>query len=368
MSLDFPSIVQHFRFDGEFLSVDSIETGHINDTYAARFRRQDGRLHRYLLQRINRSVFPSPAEVMSNIGAITTHMRRKVLAAGGHPGRETVNLVATVEGDNAYRTLEGDWWRAELFIEGAQTYETASSLNALNQVAGAFGRFMAMLSDFPASKLHETIPDFHHTPKRYEALVGAVARDPWHRAASVRAEIEFVEQRVDELPVLIDLREKGMLPVRVTHNDTKFNNVMIDDCTGVGICVVDLDTVMPGLSAYDFGDMVRSSISPAAEDEQDLSRVALDPTRFEALVVGYLGATREILTPLEIDCLPFSAKLMTLECGIRFLTDYLNGDVYFRTHRPGQNLDRCRTQFQLVTEMEKRFCHLLHLVEKHRYS
>ena len=368
MTPDFPSIVRHFQFDGELLGVDRIETGHINDTYAARFRRQDGRLHRYLLQRINRTVFRSPAKVMSNLSVITTHMRRKVLTAGGDPDRETVNLVATVEGDNAYRTPEGDWWRAELFIEGAQTYETASGLDAVREVARAFGRFMAMLSDFPADQLHETIPDFHHTPKRYEALLDAVARDACHRAASVRAEIEFVEQRADELPVLITLRERGLIPVRVTHNDTKINNVMIDGRTGEGICVVDLDTVMPGVSAYDFGVMVRSGVSPAAEDEQDLTRVTLDLIRFEALVAGYLDAAREILTPLEIDCLPFSARLMTLECGIRFLTDHLNGDLYFRTHRPGQNLDRCRTQFQLVTEMEKHFCHLLHIVEKQRYA
>jgi hypothetical protein len=223
-----------------------------------------------------------------------------------------------------------------------------------------------MLQDFAASRLYETIPDFHHTPKRYKALVEAVERDACNRAASVRCEIEFVDRRAEELSALIDLLEEDLLPVRVTHNDTKFNNVLIDEQTGEGICVIDLDTVMPGLSLYDFGDMVRSGASLAAEDEQDLWRVTFDLDRFEWLVAGYLGVTGELLTPLEIDYLPLSAKLMTLECGIRFLTDHLNGDVYFRTHRSNHNLDRCRTQFQLVAQMEQHFHQLHHIVEKHR--
>jgi Ser/Thr protein kinase RdoA (MazF antagonist) len=277
-----------------------------------------------------------------------------------------VTLVPTVDDDLVHRTAKGDWWRATLFIEGARTYEMAPSLEAVFHIAGAFGRFQEMLSDFPGSQLYETIPDFHHTPMRYTALMEAVGRDVRNRAASVRDEIDFVEQRADQLSILLDLLAEGRLPQRVTHNDTKTNNVMIDDHTGEAICVIDLDTVMPGLSLYDFGDMVRAGASLAAEDEQDLSRVALDLDRFEQLVAGYLAAVQEFITPLEVDCLAFSAKLMTLECGIRFLTDYLNGDVYFRTDRPGQNLDRCRTQFKLVGEMEAHFRHLVHLVEKHR--
>jgi len=368
MSPDFPDIVQRFQFDGEFIGADGIYSGHINDTYAARFRQRDGSVRRYLLQRINHRVFRSPEQVMSNISAITSHTRKKILSAGGDPERESVNLVPTVAGGNVHRTFAGEWWRAELFIEGAQTYETAHTLEGAYQVARAFGRFQAQLDDFPATELYETIPDFHHTPKRHEALIEAVARDTLQRAISARAEIDFAAERTEEMSALIDLLEHELLPVRVTHNDTKFNNVMIDDQTGEGVCVIDLDTVMPGLAPYDFGDMVRAGASLAAEDERDLARVRFDLDRFEHLVAGYLDSTRELLTPTEIDCLAFSAKLMTLECGIRFLTDHLNGDLYFRTHRPGQNLDRCRTQFRLVAQMEKRFYDLHHIVEKHRLA
>jgi hypothetical protein len=363
---ELPGVVEHFQFDGEFVDADRIYSGHINDTYAARFRRSDGRMRHYLLQRINHDVFRSPEKVMSNISAVTIHTRNKILSAGGDPDRETINLIPTLAGDNVYRTPQGNWWRAELLIDGARTYETAPSLEGAFQVALAYGTFQAMLSDFPASRLHETIPEFHHTPKRYSALAEAVARDVCNRAVSVRSEIEFVDHRAEELSALIDLLEEDLVPVRVTHNDTKVNNVLLDDQTGSGICVIDLDTVMPGLSLYDFGDMVRSAASLAAEDEQDLSRVVLDLDRFEQLAAGYLTATRSLLTPVEIDCMPLSAKLMTLECGIRFLTDHLNGDIYFRILRPNQNLDRCRTQFRLVAQMEERFHQLRCLVKKHR--
>jgi Ser/Thr protein kinase RdoA (MazF antagonist) len=366
MNPDFPDIARQFRFEGEFLDAEPIYSGHINDTYAARFRQSGGIVRRYLLQRINHHVFRSPEKVMSNISAITAHLQQKILDAGGDPERETVNLVATVDGDIVHQTSKGHWWRAALFIEGAQTHETAPTSEGVNQVAWAFGRFQGMLSDFPADQLNETIPDFHDTPKRYAALLEAVDNDVHNRAASVRSEIEFVEQRASELSILVALAEQDKLPLRVTHNDTKTNNVMIDDQTGCAICIIDLDTVMPGLSLYDFGDMVRSGASLAAEDEQDLSRVTFNLDRFEHLVMGYLAAAQELLTPLEIDCLPFSAKLMTLECGMRFLTDHLNGDRYFRIHRPNHNLDRCRNQFKLVVDMEEHFRHLVHLVEKHR--
>jgi Ser/Thr protein kinase RdoA (MazF antagonist) len=232
-------------------------------------------------------------------------------------------------------------------------------------VAQAFGGFQRLLSDFPDEQLHHTIPDFHHTPKRFSAFVQAVQRDVMNRAHSVRKEIEFVEQRADETSTLIDLLDKGLLPQRVTHNDTKFNNVMIDDETGQGVCVIDLDTVMPGLSLYDFGDAVRSGANTAAEDEPNLTQVAINLDIFERFVAGYLGATRDFLTPLEIVHLPFSARLMTLECGMRFLNDHLNGDLYFRIQRENHNLDRCRTQFKMVQDMEARFEEMVRIVERY---
>jgi Ser/Thr protein kinase RdoA (MazF antagonist) len=303
---------------------------------------------------------------MQNIQGITAHLREKIVAAGGDPARETINLVPTVEGRAFCRTPDGNYWRAAIFIEGAQTYEIVDNLDHVYHVANAFGRFQRLVSDFPAERLHETIPGFHHTPKRFAAFVEAVERDATNRAGSARAEIEFVERRVGDVPILVDLLQQGKLPQRVTHNDTKFNNVMIDDATGKGICVIDLDTVMPGLSLYDFGDAVRSGANPAAEDEQDLSKVTIDLEIFDRFANGYLDAARDFLTPLEIDYLPFSARLMTLECGMRFLTDYLNGDRYFRIFRENHNLDRCRTQFKMVHAMEEQFDAMASIVSRAR--
>jgi Ser/Thr protein kinase RdoA (MazF antagonist) len=366
MKPDFPTIVKHFCFDGDLLKAEPILSGHINDSYAVWFRRADGENHRYLLQRINHNVFQSPEKVMENIEGITTHLRKKIVAAGGDPERETINLVPTMDGGSLHQTGGGEYWRAETFIEGAQTYDDVEDLEHVYNVAKAFGQFQRLVSDFPAERLHHTIPDFHHTPKRFAAFVKAVERDVENRARSVREEIEFVERRAEETSTLIALLQQGQLPQRVTHNDTKFNNVMIDDETGKGICVIDLDTVMPGLSLYDFGDAVRSGANSASEDECDLSQVTIDLDIFDRFVAGYVDAAREFLTPLEIDYLPFSAKLMTFECGMRFLTDHLNGDVYFRIYRQNHNLDRCRTQFKMVQDIEARFEAMVRIVENHR--
>ncbi len=366
MKPDLRTIANHFRLEGEFLNAEPIPSGHINDSYAIRFRRSDGKVHRYLLQRINHEVFQTPEKVMENIQGITTHLRRKIIAAGGDPDRETLNLIPTLDGKCLHRSQDGDHWRAAIFIEGAQTYDLVKDLEHAYNVAQAFGQFQRLVSDFPAQQLHHTIPDFHHTPKRVSAFVQAVQHDVKNRARSVRNEIEFVERRTKETGILVDLLAKGQLPERVTHNDTKFNNVMIDDKTGRGICVIDLDTVMPGLSLYDFGDAVRSGANPAAEDERDLAQVTIDLDIFERFVAGYLDAARDFLVPLEIDYLPFSARLMTLECGIRFLTDHLNGDLYFRIQRENHNLDRCRTQFKMVQDMEARFEEMVRIVEQYR--
>lgn len=366
MKLDLSNIARHFQFEGRFLNAEPIPSGHINDSYAARFRRSDGGAHRYLIQRINHHVFQTPEKVMENIEGITTHLRRKIIAAGGDPERETLNLIPTLDEKHLHRSHVGEYWRAAIFIEGAQTYDRVKDFEHVYNVAQAFGQFQHLVSDFPAERLHHTIPDFHHTPKRFCAFVEAVQRDLMNRARSVRDEIGFVERRANETSTLVDLLEKGQLPQRVTHNDTKLNNVMIDDETGRGICVIDLDTVMPGLSLYDFGDAVRSGANRAAEDERDLAQVTIDLGIFGRFVAGYLDVTRGFLTPLEIDNLPFSAKLMTLECGMRFLTDHLNGDLYFRIDRENHNMDRCRTQFKLVQDMEARFEEMVRIVEQYR--
>ncbi len=366
MRPDFAAIARYFLFEGDYLKAEPLLSGHINDTYALFFRQAGGPVRRYLLQRINHHVFRNPKELMQNIQGITSHLRQKIVAAGGDPARETINLIPTVDGQAFCQTPDGNYWRAAMFIEGAQTYEIVENLAHVYNVAKAFGRFQKLVSDFPAERLHETIPDFHHTPKRFAAFVEAVERDAANRAQSARAEIEFVERRVGDMPILVDLLQQGKLPQRVTHNDTKFNNVMIDDSTGEGICVIDLDTVMPGLSLYDFGDAVRSGANPAAEDERDLSKVTIDLDVFDRFASGYLDAARSFLTPLEIDYLPFSARLMTLECGMRFLTDYLNGDLYFRILRENHNLDRCRTQFKMVHGMEEKFDAMVGIVGRYQ--
>ena len=354
MRPDFAQVTGHFCFRGTLVDVEPIHSGHINDSYAAVFRAPGEALHRYLLQRINHHVFRSPERLMQNIEGITEHVRSKVLAAGGDPDREALTLVRTREGGVLHRTLNGEYWRAALYIEGAQTYDEARSAGQVYSAARAFGRFQKMVSDYPVEDLHETIPDFHHTPRRLEALLAAVRRDAQNRAHRAQAEIGFVEERAAETAVLVEAMEAGILPLRVTHNDTKFNNVMIDDATGEAVCIIDLDTVMPGLSVYDFGDAVRSGANSAAEDERDLSRAGFDLEVFADLAAGYLDAAGEFLTAPEIDYLPVSSRLMTLECGIRFLTDYLEGDRYFRIQRPDQNLDRCRTQFKMVGDMEEK--------------
>jgi organic radical activating enzyme len=366
MKPGFPAIVKHFKFDGDFLDARPYGFGHINDTYAAYFRKADGVVHRYILQRINHNVFKHPEKLMQNIERVTTHLRKKIIVAGGDPQRETLNLIHTVDAKTFYRTHDGNYWRAYTFVDGALTYEVVESLDHVYNAAKAFGKFQKLLSDFPVGQLYETIPNFHHTRKRFKAFAEAVERDVENRARSVRNEIEFVEKRAEDVSVLVDLLQQGKLPELVTHNDTKLNNVMIDDETGEGVCVIDLDTVMPGLSSYDFGDSVRSGANPAAEDERDLSKVCVDLEIFDRFAQGYLDAARDFLTSTEVDYLPFSAKLMTFECGMRFLMDHLDGDVYFKIHRANHNLDRCRTQFKMVRDMEEKFDQMVRIVEKYR--
>lgn len=365
MSSAVAQVVQHFQFEGEYTRSHPYGFGHINDTYAAYFRQGHGTTRRYILQRINHNVFKNPPQLMQNIHGVTRHLREKISAAGGDPDRETLTLIPTTEGNSYLLTDEGDYWRAYIFIEGAKTYEEVENLAHYYNASQAFGRFQQLLADFPAEQLYETIPNFHHTAKRFQDFTAALEQDVTNRAHTVKPEIDFVQQRAKDTAVLINLLEQGKLPQRVTHNDTKFNNVMIDDQTGAGVCVIDLDTVMPGLALYDFGDSVRSGANPAAEDERDLSKVWTDLTIFDRFAHGYLKVARDFLTPTEIEYLPFSAKLMTFECGMRFLTDHLSGDVYYKIHRENHNLYRCRTQFKMVADMEEKFEQMVQIVTKY---
>jgi hypothetical protein len=365
MKHDFKDIVQHFEFEGDFSSAISYGTGHINDTYIASFE-DIGSTRRYILQRINHHIFLNPEGMMKNIEAVTAHLGCRIKTAGGDPQREALTLIPTVEGNSYLLTEQGDYWRGYLFINNARTYEVVENLDHVYNAAKAFGNFQNLLSDYPSGRLIETIPYFHNTRKRYQTFIEAVERDEVNRAKSSEPEMEFVLQRGKDTSVLIDMLARGELPERITHNDTKFNNVMIDNETGAGVCVIDLDTVMPGLSLYDFGDAIRSLANSAAEDEQDLSQVQFDSEIFDHYTHGYLDAVGNLLTQAEIEYMPFSAILMTLECGMRFLTDHLQGDTYFKIHRENHNLDRCRTQFKLVADMEEQFDGMVRIVDKYR--
>ncbi len=343
-----------FRIPGVFESAIPYGSGHINDTYAATWLEAGGQARRYILQRINHNIFKDPLALMDNIARVTAHQRCKLQEAGvSEPERRALTVIASQEGGPCHRDAEGNFWRAYLFIENARTFDAIETPAQAFQAARAFATFQQQLTDLPGGRLHETIPDFHHTPKRFETLLAAIEADEKNRAASVRSEIDFVLARQEIVGRLIAAQAEGLLPERITHNDTKLNNVMLDDVTQEGICVIDLDTVMPGLALYDFGDMVRTATSPRPEDELDLSLITMQMPMFEALVDGYLTAGHRFLTPFERENLPFSGKLITLEIGIRFLTDYLSGDVYFKIKREQHNLDRARTQFRLVQCIEE---------------
>ncbi len=342
-------VVNGFQAWGDFIDARPYGSGHINDTYQVTARLA-GTPVRYLLQRINHAIFKQPDRVMDNILRVTEHIRGK-LAGTADASRQTLTVIPSREGRPCVRDGQGNWWRMYLFIEQAQTYDIIENERQAFEAARAFARFQNQLADLPAPRLHETIPAFHNTVSRLAALDAASSADVCGRRSEVSAELDFVEARRERCGHLLKRCERGEIPERITHNDTKINNVMLDDATGKGVCVIDLDTVMPGLALYDFGDMVRSATASAKEDERDLSKVGSRIGMFEALARGYLSEAAFLL-PEEIGELVFSGQLITLTIGIRFLTDYLAGDVYFRTHRPGQNLDRCRTQFQMVRSLE----------------
>lgn len=346
-------IADQFAIEGDFIEGEEVESGHINSTFRATFETPDGRRQRYILQRINEKVFKDPVAVMRNVECVTRHINWKVLRVKKDLGGQTLNLYPGRGGKSWVVGPNGGVWRCYNSIEGCVTYDIVENTLQAFQAARAFGSFQDLVSDLPASEIEETIPDFHHTRKRYETLMEMIDADPCGRAGEVAAEIEFVRRREDLVDAVLNLLEKEEIPWRITHNDTKINNVMIDSETDQAVCVIDLDTVMPGASLYDFGDLVRTATSPAAEDEKDLSKVAMQMPMFEALVDGYLDASVGFLNDAEVENLVTAGKLITLETGIRFLTDHIGGDTYFKVHREAHNLDRCRTQFRLVECIER---------------
>ena len=354
MDKQFQEILANFNLS---LNPDAYGNGHINDTYIVHSQPD------YILQRINKKVFTNPPAVMENIQGVTEFLRRKIIAEGGDPDRETLNLIMTVDGQPYYHHTDGEYYRVYKFIDHAVSYDLVENPMQLYHAARAFGKFQNMLADYPAEKLHETIVDFHNTRVRYEQFKTALAKDASGRAKNARPEIDFVLAREGDAGVIVDALADGSIPLRVTHNDTKLNNVLLDEKTGEGVCVIDLDTVMPGSLLYDYGDALRFGGSSGAEDEKDLAKIWFDVEKFTAFTKGFIEVLPSI-TDKELRLLPFSIKLMTLECGSRFLADYINGDVYFKTHYPEHNLVRARTQFKLVKEIEDKMDELNAIVKE----
>lgn len=358
-------IAPAFPIDGILAGVLPYGGGHINDTYAAYYQMDDGSMRRTILQRINTDVFKKPDELMENIQGVTAFLRERIARDGGDPERETLTILPTAQGESYMTDEEGRAWRCYRFVEDTVTYQLVEKPEDFYTVARAFGHFQMQLADYPAHTLHETIPLFHDTPNRYKNFLHALSEDKLGRAAGVEKEIAFVKEREAFTHLFTDLQKSGELPLRVTHNDTKLNNILIDKATGKGLCVIDLDTVMPGLALNDYGDSIRFGASTALEDEQDLSKVSMDLNLFELFTRGFLETAGSVLTDKEIELLPAGAKMMTLECGMRFLTDYLEGDTYFKIHREGHNLDRARTQFKLVADMEQKWEQMQQIVKKY---
>lgn len=349
---DLRSIVDNFQIYGDYVRAEPYGNGHINSTYCVQMN-QGGSEVRYIVQRINHAVFKDPPMVQSNISRVLKHAQNK-LREKRHPQatRHAMTLITTRDDKPYYRDTEGDYWRCYIFVEDATGYDIIENETQAFEAASAFGEFQNLLTDLPGERLHETIANFHDTPARYQHFQDAIAADAVGRVAAVSEEIDFFEKREAIAGHLLKLHRQGLIPERITHNDTKLNNVLLDNLTDKGICVIDLDTCMPGLALYDFGDLVRSSTSPAAEDETDLSKVHMQMNMFEALLRGYLSSAGNFLNEHELANLAFAGKLITYEVGLRFLTDYLEGDPYFKTKYPQHNLDRCRTQMALVKSIE----------------
>ena len=347
-------IISQFQYEGMVISCTRYGSGHINETYLV----VTNQPHLYILQKLSTQAFKDVPGLMENVIAVTAYLGQQ-----NPDPRRTLRLIPTVDGQ-LYYAAKGEYWRSYEYILSSLCLDKPESDDDLYQSGVAFGEFQKQLADFPAATLHETIPQFHDTPNRFRLFHEAIEKDAAGRLASVQAEVNAYLAHEDEAAYMMDLCRAGKLPLRVTHNDTKLNNVMLDAASRTPLCVIDLDTVMPGLAANDFGDSIRFGASTAAEDEKDLSKVSMSLTRFRAYAEGFLSACGSQLTALEKETLIWGAKLMTLECGVRFLTDYLNGDVYFHVRYPEHNLDRCRTQITLVEDMERKWADMQSIIEE----
>ena len=358
-------LAENFKFEGKLVNSELHICGHINDTHILDFVKDDGSNIKYILQRINTDVFPKVDELMSNIDKVTNHICEKVKNSGGDITRESLRLVPTINDKLYYKTENGDCFRAYHFIEGASTYMKVENPMDFYKCGQAIGKFQEHLADFPVDSIYETIPDFHNTAKRFIAFEKAVKEDAAGRVGEVQEEINFIVERKEEMSKIVNLMEQGKMPLRVTHNDTKFNNIMIDNITGEAICVIDLDTVMPGSSLYDYGDSIRSGATTALEDEADLTKVNFDINLFELFTKGFLESCGSSLAEEEINNLAFSAKLITLELAMRFLMDHIDGDKHFQIHRPNHNLERARNQLKLVRDMEEQQNQMESIIRKY---
>ena len=357
-------VVSNFNVEGEFVSAVPYGSGHINNTKYVVIN-ENGKNKEYILQRINKNVFKDPAKLMENYTSVTEFLRKIIIENGGDPDRETINVVKTRDGKNYYLDSEGEYWRLILFVTDSLSFDKVERPEQFYDSAIAFGNFQYLLRNYPADTLYETIVNFHNTPVRFANLMAAVKADKCARLSEVMAEVEFCKAREEFAATLEKAREAGNLPLRVTHNDTKLNNILFDKADGKALCVIDLDTIMPGYSVNDFGDSIRFGATTALEDEADLTKVNFDISLYELYVKGFIEGAKGGLTECELDLLPIGAIMMTFECGMRFLTDYLEGDTYFRTSRPGHNLDRARNQFKLVSDMEAKLPEMREIVKKY---
>ncbi len=362
--MEFSDILSNFAINGEFISCEPYGSGLINRTYVAVYN-EGGKRVRYIVQRINTNLFKNVDGLMNNIKIVTEFNRAEIVKRGGDPNRESLTLVPTENGGTYFRTEEGDCYRVYVFIENAKGYDVVEKPEHFYESAVAFGKFAMLLDRFDSSKLFEVLPDFHNTVKRFDNFKKSLEADKFNRAKDVKKEIEFALNREKITHTIVDLLASGKMPSRVTHNDTKLNNVLIDTRTDKAVSVIDLDTMMPGSICYDFGDSIRFGCNPCLEDTPETEKVIFNMPLFETYTKGYLSVFGDTITDIERKNLPMGAILMTYECGIRFLTDYLDGDVYFRKTREGQNIDRTRTQFKLVSDMEKRYDEMLSAVEKY---
>ena len=357
-------IIPEFQFSGRYLNGEELHSGNINNTYHLIYQQKDGSLSHYTLQQINSYAFKNPAAVMRNIELVSNHMKSVMEDTGINPDRRMLEIIPTKAGNTMLETGNGGFWRAYKYIDNATAYDKVTKPEHFYETGRAFGEFQRLLTDFPAEKLAETIPNFHNTQRRFYTFVAAIAEDKAGRVKELEEEIEFFFERRKMMSEIVKKTEAGILPIRVTHNDTKINNVMIDNETDKAICVIDLDTVMPGSALYDYGDAIRSGANTAAEDEPDTSKISLDLNLFEQFTRGFLSEVHDILTDEEIKLLPLSIKVIACELAMRFLTDYIDGDLYFKVRSPEHNLIRAHAQMKLLTDVEAKFDMLNEMVQK----